>query len=228
MCGRYNFIKSPSLIEWIRNDFGVDLPDVSDRYNVAPSQLMPVIALNKSGEPRAALMRWGLVPFWEKSAKPKIAPINARSEEAMSKPMFRQCIQQRRCLIPATGFYEWKRLTSTVKQPYAIGLRGGEAFCFAGIYESATEQHPETFLLFTTSPNKLMTSIHDRMPVILDHNSAQKWIQSGGIDNERFGSLTSPYDANKMIAWPIGTMVGNPQNDRPEIMQPTDEGLANM
>lgn len=218
MCGRYNVVNWTQVTDWMRADFGVEIPTMAPRYNVSPSQTMPIVALDADGRPRAALMRWGLVPFWEKSAKPKIAPINARAEEAMGKPMFRQGIQRRRCLIPATGFFEWQKLPGDLKQPFAIGLKGGGPFCFAGIYESATELHPETYLLFTTKPNSLMAPIHDRMPAILDQATARDWIQAGEISADRFATLTAAYPAEKMAAVPVSTLVNSPKNDRPEIM----------
>lgn len=217
MCGRYNAIDWGRIGAEVQATYGVELPTAKPRYNVAPSQLMPILATEADGQPRGALMRWGLVPFWEKSAKPKLAPINARSEEAMSKPMFKQGIQRRRCLIPATGFYEWKKLPDGSKQPYEIGLRGRPPIFFAGIHEPATELHPETFLLFTTGPNALMTDIHDRMPVIITIADGHRWLKPGPMEAATFASLTVPHPAEAMDARPVSRLVNTPKHDGPEI-----------
>ena len=137
------------------------IPDwiMASRYNIAPSQELPVVINDDGGRAKVATMRWGLVPFWDKSEKPKIAPINAWSEDAFAKPMFRQSIQKRRALIPADGFYV-EAPPGDRKQPFDICLKDGRPFFFAGIYEEATGIRPATYLLFTTRPNSLMAEIH--------------------------------------------------------------------
>jgi putative SOS response-associated peptidase YedK len=228
MCGRYLVENPAALRELARRLFGLSVPDFAPRYNVAPSQTMPVIATTEDGSMRAATMKWGMVPFWEKSEKPRLAPINAKSEEAFSKPMFRQSIQKRRCLVPADGFYEWQKLDGDRKQPFVIHLKGDLPFFFAGIYEFATEARPETFLVFTTKPNALMAKIHNRMPVILPDEMAERWIAPGPVTADQLADFTASYSAAKMEARPISVLVNNPRNDSPELLVPLDEGPSSV
>jgi putative SOS response-associated peptidase YedK len=203
----------------LRLTFGIPdwVPDQVQRFNVAPSQVVLTIAADKSGAPQLHQMKWGFVPYWEKSPKPAIAPVNARSEEAFNKRMFSHAVQRRRCVIPADGFYEWKRdLTS--KQPFDISLTGDRPFFFAGIYEAATELRPETFLLFTTKPNELMATIHDRMPAIIDGDKARQWIAPGPITEDSFVAMTESFPASEMKARPISSLVNSPKNDGPEVL----------
>ncbi len=170
-------------------------------------------------------MRWGLVPFWEKSARPKVAPINARSVEAFSNPFFRQSIQKRRCLVPADGFYEWPKLEKPGKAPrhanyYTLADR--RPFFFAGIFEHSVEGlRPGTFTFFTTAPNELLLELpHERMPVILEADRAREWIRPGPIAEADFLCLCSPFPAEQMSTWKVGTRVNKPQNEGPECMAP--------
>lgn len=220
VCGRYRIKDTDQITEHLLKTFGIPPWILKARYNVSPSQELPVVVRDGEGAARVATMRWGLVPFWDQSEKPKIAPINARSEGAFTKPMFRQAIQQRRCLIPADGFYEWKRLAGDRKQPFDIQLKGGLPFCFAGIYEAATATRPDTYLLFTTWPNSLMESIHDRMPVILTGDRATAWLAPGPITADQLTSFAEPYPAQEMVAHAIGSLVNSPRNDSPAVLSP--------
>lgn len=223
MCGRYR-IKDPEAFRaYVKHVYGIDLPGIKTRFNISPSQLLPVVATDDSGAPRAAEMKWGLVPFWDKSEKPKIAPINARSEEAFKKPMFSQSIQRRRCLIPADGFYEWQKRADETKQPMDIHLKDGKPFFFAGIYEAATQTRPENYLLFTTRPNELMETIHNRMPVILTGDRMKRWLEPGPLTADQFSKLMEPFPAAEMIARPISTLINSPRNDRPECLAGPDD-----
>jgi putative SOS response-associated peptidase YedK len=204
-------------------DLGVVITSELPRYNVAPGQNVPIIRAEESGKLAAEEMRWGLIPFWDPSATPRIAPINARSEEAFGKPMFRQAIQRRRAVFPCDGFFEWQASDFGPKTPFFIRLQSGEPFTIAGIYESATSLRPvPTCALFTTSPNELMAPIHRRMPVILDPPSALRWLRPGPITQEEFAGLCRPYPALRMSAHRISTLVNNVRNDRPEVLLPVD------
>lgn len=207
--------------EYIWGTFETEYEFETPRYNVSPSQLVPVVSLTSEGAAKVSAMRWGLVPYWEKSEKPKIAPINARSEEAFSKGMFKQGVQRRRCLIPADGFYEWKRLDEKTKFAFDIHLKGGRPFFMAGIYEQATEIRPDTFLVFTTRSNELMAMIHDRMPAILEAERAKQWLAVGEITPEKFAALTMPHNSADMEAIPISSLVNLPKNDVVEVLIPT-------
>lgn len=221
MCGRYHIKDTDELTRHLRDTFGIpDWVIDRNRFNVAPSQILPIVATDEAGAPRLTTMRWGMVPFWDKSEKPKIAPINARSEEAFTKGMFRQSIQKRRCLIPADGFFEWQKREDGTKQPFEIHLRGGQPFFFPGIYESATELRPETFLLFTTRPNELMAPIHNRMPAILTGAAARGWLAPAQITPDAFTAFTEPRPSSEMEAVPVSSLVNNPRNDSPDVLVP--------
>jgi putative SOS response-associated peptidase YedK len=185
--------------------------------------LVPVIAMDATRQPAVRQMRWGLVPAWEKSARPKFMPINARAEDAFGKPMFREPIQKRRCLVPASAYYEWHN-SGAVTQPYCIAMKDRAPFCFAGIYEEATASRPETFALFTTSPNAVMAPIHHRMPVIVQENAVTDWLGSAPISSRTFDEIARPYPPENMEAWAVSPLVNSPKNDVPECLIPVDGG----
>ena len=189
-------------------------------YNACPSQTLPTATLDADGVLHAHFMQWGLVPFWTGADKPKMAPANARSEEILGKPMFRQAVQKRRCAVVADGFYEWKRLADDVKIPHHIQLRGGQPFFIAAIYEEATDTRPATYALLTTRPNALMENIHDRMPVILGADSARAWLTPGAITADTVAAVSTPYSAEAMEAWPVSRLVNSVKNNAPELVQP--------
>lgn len=223
MCGRYRIKDNDELTAHLRATFGI--PDwVEDRnkprYNIAPSQDCPVL-INEEGDVIVpAFMRWGFVPYWEKSDQPKLAPINAQTEKVASNAMFRQSLQARRCLVPADGFYEWLRLDEQTKVPFDIHLRGGRPFFMAGIYEKATPTRPATFAILTTGPNELMAKIHNRMPAILDDAEAKQWIARGEVTPEKVAALTAPHPADEMEAVSISSLVNSPRNDLPAVLEP--------
>ncbi|MEY4940283.1 MAG: putative response-associated peptidase YedK [Verrucomicrobiota bacterium] len=221
MCGRYRIKETDELTRHLRDTFNVPdwVPD-RPRYNIAPSQNLPVLVMNNEGRPEVTTMRWGFVPYWEKSEKPKLAPINAQAEKAAVNGMFRAAVQKRRCLVPADGFYEWLRLDEKTKIPFDIHLRGGRSFFMAGIYECATENRPATYALLTTGPNELMLTIHNRMPAILDDEEAKQWIAPGAMTPEQVATLTAPHPAAEMEAFPISGLVNSPRNNAPEILEP--------
>jgi len=220
MCGRFTAANPVLIGKMVFEEFDLHWPHQPARFNVAPSHLLRVIARNEDQPPEARDMRWGLVPFWDKSEKPKIAPINAKSEEITAKPMFRQAVQKRRCLVPADGFFEWKRLSEDLKQPYLIGLADSRPFYFAGIFEPGNETRPATVALLTTRPNALMEAIHTRMPVILNGESAKAWLRAGPLSPDELGRLTSPFPAEQMHAVPVSKLVNNPRNDSADLLVP--------
>lgn len=224
MCGRYRLKDTDELTERLRLVFKIPQWVTGPRYNVAPSQDVDVVVRQADGGYALSRMRWGFVPYWEKSPKPKLAPINARSEEAIAKPMFREALQKRRCLVPADGFYEWKRESEKVKHPFDIARKDGKAFFIAGIYEDANELRPATQLLFTTRPNELMAQIHDRMPVILSDEKAWEWLEPDPLTPEKFAEFARPFPAEQMQARPIVSLVNSPRNDGPELLTPAGTG----
>ena len=220
MCGRF------SLGATIRVGQLFDLPDWPEtppRYNIAPSQEVPAVIQNReTGGRELRLFRWGLVPSWAKDPAIGSRMINARSETAATKPAFRTSLRDRRCLILADGFYEWKREGSR-KQPYYIRLRDGELFAFAGLWDRwapADDQPLHTCTIVTTTPNELVRPIHDRMPVILPSSAYRLWLDPAMRDVDPVQALLTPYPADGMITYPVSTRVNNPTYDEPECIAP--------
>lgn len=223
MCGRYRIKNTEAVDELTRRLFGIPAwatGPMGPRYNIAPSQELPVLALGEDGKPVVTPMRWGLIPFWEKNEAPKLRPINAQAESVATKPMFRQSVQQRRCLVAADGFYEWRRLDEKTKQPFDIHLKGNRPFFFAGIFEHATALRPATYAILTTRANELMATIHARMPAILEGETARRWIAAGPLTPESVATMTAPHPAADMEAVPVSTLVNSPAHDRPECLVP--------
>lgn len=225
MCGRYRIKDTDELTQHLRRTFSIPAwvkDRQGPRYNIAPSQDCLVIVHENDGDvlPVPLMMRWGFVPSWETSDKPKFAPINAQAENIAANGMFRQALQRRRCLVPADGFYEWLRLDEKTKYPFDIHLKGNRPFLMAGIYEEATAIRPATFALLTTGPNEVMTRIHPRMPAIMDDDEARRWLKPGPLTSEEVVALTEPHAAAEMEATPISPLVNSPKNDVPEILEP--------
>lgn len=233
MCGRYTITNPEALrglIRWICE--GADVwQEEAARWNVHPEDTMALVCRNEEEAFAGQRMRWGLVPFWEKSARPRVAPINARSGEAFSKPFFRQSIQKRRCLVPADGFYEWPKLEKPGKAPRHANyytLTDRRPFFFAGIFEEPVEGlRPGTYTFFTTAPNALLLELpHERMPVILEADRAKEWIRPGPIAEADFLRLCSPFPAEQMRTWKVDTRVNKPQNEGPECVVPVEDEQA--
>lgn len=217
MCGRYSFAVEDALI---LERFGIRVRTAiyKARYNCAPTQRMPVIA-NDSPD-TMKFFRWGLIPSWAKELSIGNRLINARAETLAEKPSFKHAFLNRRCLVPATGFFEWKR--GTEKIPYHIRLKSGEPFCFAGLWDKWTAGDGEivhSFTIVTTSPNPLMEQIHDRMPVILPREEEQRWISSQP-DLLSLSELLKPYPGNLMEAFAVSKLVNSASNDLPQVLEP--------
>jgi putative SOS response-associated peptidase YedK len=167
-------------------------------------------------------MRWGLVPHWAKAPSIRTGTINAKSETAATKPAFRDPLKLRRCLIPADGFYEWKRTVAS-KQPYCFEVREGELFAFAGLWDGwkdSNGQWVKTCSILTTLPNAVTATVHDRMPVILDSASYDLWLDPGMQEVTRLSELLKPYDARWMRCYPVGSRVNYVANDDEECSRP--------
>jgi putative SOS response-associated peptidase YedK len=220
MCGRFVIKETEVLNALLRRLFSLaEGVASSPRYNIAPSQAVAVVT-TRAGRARLAEMRWGLVPAHDQSEKPKLAPINARSEEAFDKAMFRDGIQRRRCVVPADAYYEWRKLSPTTKQPYCIALKSRTPFLFAGIYEPATPLRPETVALFTTESNGRLQDIHHRMPVILPLPALGAWLAEGAMSREDFWQACTAWPADELDAWPVSSLVNKPANDSPVCLEP--------
>lgn len=222
MCGRFA-ITSDSAV--LARHF--DLPSVADklpaRYNIAPTQDAPVIRLTTSGMRRLDLVRWGLIPHWARDPSMGVRLINARAETVQSKPAFRDAFRQRRCLVLANGFYEWKR-TDAGNQPYWIRPDNDQPLAFAGLWERwwSHEGVPrDTFAIITTEANALVAQIHGRMPVIIDPKHYATWLARNEPGLHEMLSLLRPARTEGMEAVPVDKHVNSPTNDDPRCVQPT-------
>jgi putative SOS response-associated peptidase YedK len=195
-------------------------PEMLPRYNISPTQ--PVASVRESGSGRELVnLRWGLVAPWAKDAK--VAPINARAETAADKPMFRAAVRKRRCLVPASGFYEWLAVAGEKrKQPYCFRPPDERPWAFAGLWErwQGPEGPVESCAILTAEANELVRPVHDRMPVILPERHWAAWLDAGLQDAAELAPLLRSYPAEAMRAGPVGPLVGNPRIDRPECLTP--------
>jgi putative SOS response-associated peptidase YedK len=224
MCGRYRLSRRKQLVE----EYFDSAPweeDWNPRYNVAPTQPVPVIRQNPKEPVRElSLMRWGLIPSWAKDASVAAKMINARSESASTKPAFRDALKTRRCLIPADGFYEWARAGKS-KQPYCFEVGEGELFAFAGIWERWKDPSGgwiKTCSILTTIPNAVTSAVHDRMPVILDQDSYDLWLDPGMRNVIAASELLKPCDAGLMRRYAVSTRINQVANDDEECSRPVE------
>ena len=224
MCGRYRLSRRKQIIEEHFESAPWD-DDWSPRYNIAPTQQVPVIRQHPKEPVRElSMMRWGLIPSWAKDSSIATQMINARSETAATKPAFRDALQSRRCLVPADGFYEWAR-TGKVKQPYCFEVNGGELFAFAGLWDRWKDpagKWLETCSILTTAPNAVTSAVHDRMPVILDPDGYDLWLDPGMKDGAAATELLRPCDARLMRCYPVSTRINRVANDDEECCAPVD------
>jgi putative SOS response-associated peptidase YedK len=219
MCGRFTITLDPADLQQ-EFDLGKMPSDWRPRYNVAPTQDVPVV--NDTQARDVLLMHWGLIPFWAKEKSIGARMINARSETLREKPAFRQAFNQRRCLILADGFFEWQRKDPNApKVPMYFQLKDGKPFAFAGLWENwheTPEKDLNSCTIITCGPNELVAKIHDRMPVILDNHSCWQWLEEK--DPLRLQAMLAPYPADKMQSHAVGRFVNNPRMDSAECVLP--------
>ncbi|NIP73339.1 MAG: SOS response-associated peptidase [Gammaproteobacteria bacterium] len=225
MCGRFALHGGR---EQLLEQFALDSlpPGLAPRYNIAPSQdVLIVRAGAHPGRRRAALMRWGLVPAWSREPRTKYSMINVRAETVAEKPAFRQPFRQRRCLIPANGFFEWQE-TAGAKQPWYVHLRDDELLAFAGLWEHWQDRAGpglDSCTIIVTQPNELVRRLHDRMPVILAPENYERWLDPARQDPDGLLPLLRPYPAKRMEAHRVGRAVNNPANEGPELIRAPEE-----
>ncbi len=221
MCGR--FTQRLSSSEFARIFEARDVADGGgEAYNVAPTQAVTVV-VDRDDERVVDRFRWGLVPHWSKDLTAGSRLINARAETIATSPVFRHSFRSKRCLIPADGFYEWQR-TPRGRQPFYITSADGSPLAFAGLW-SAWRDVPtgltlRTCSIVTTTPNELMASIHDRMPVILAPDAWARWLVSS-TDPGELGALLRPSDV-ELVAFPVSSRVNSVRNQGAELVQPRD------
>lgn len=220
MCGRYALAEPDEITP----RFGVTPKEpLKPNYNAAPGQFMPVITRGEDGKRKLDIMKWGLVPVWSKDEKIGYKLINARAESLFEKNTWRTVIKKRRCLIPATGFYEWKREGTDKKQPYYIHPRDDALFAFAGIWEvwhdhEGGELH--TYSIITTEPNAEMTEIHNRMPVILHQEDEDAWLDAPADDQAAIEQFLHPYEDHGLDMFEVSTEVNVVRNNDNKLILP--------
>lgn len=220
MCGRFALAADPAqLAELLALS---EPPALPPRHNIAPTQAVAAVRAGEGGR-ELAMLRWGLIPGWAKDPAIGAKMINARAETAHEKPAFRAAFRRRRCLIPADGFYEWRRVEDG-KQPYFIGMADGGPFAFAGLWESW--QGPdgaavETCTILTTDANELLRPLHERMPVILPPADHRLWLDPAVTDaTPELRGLLRPYPVAAMTAYPVSRRVNSPRNDDSGCREP--------
>ena len=220
MCGRFTLQIPAGLLAEI---FGLpEHASLPARYNIAPTQKVAVIRRHAGGENRLDYLRWGLIPSWAKDPAIGARMINARSETLDEKPAFRSALQSRRCLVPASGFYEWQDLAGK-KIPRYFRLRDGGPMVLAGLWEcwkAPGGEGVESCTILTTAANSLVEPLHDRMPVIMPAGDFAAWLDPGLTDPGKLKGLCRPFPADLMEGWTVSTLANSPKNDSPELIEP--------
>lgn len=222
MCGRYTLSVDAEEL-WEELDLEGAPPDLPPRYNIAPTQQVPVVV--DRAPKKLVSLRWGLVPFWAKDPSIGNRMINARAESVAEKPAFKRLFQSRRCLVAADGFYEWRREgegRSAKKTPMYIRLASGRPFTFAGLWDAWKQPDGtplKTFTIVTTRAAEPIADIHDRMPVIVAPEDRARWLDRE-VDPEELRALLGPYPPGELVAWEVSRVVNAPANDVPECIEP--------
>ena len=227
MCGRFALTVSGSTLCAVFQ-LG-EVPELTPRYNIAPTQQVPAVVEADSGR-ELTMLRWGLIPHWAKDEKFGYRALNARGETVRTKPAFRSAFKRRRALIPADGFYEWQRVDRKTKVPHLISLRSGEPIAMAGLWESWT--HPQTAArihscsIVTTRGNDLMKPIHDRRPVLLPESHWDEWLDRSNHDTEALERLLVPAPSSQLVVRRVSTFVSNARHEGPDCQAPYEGDTA--
>ncbi len=223
MCGRYAFSTPPADVA---AHFGLDeCAEYRPRFNIPPGTDIPVIRCSPDGRRVLHLLRWGLVPHWAKDPAIGAKLNNARSEGVMQRPAFRDAFRRRRCLIPASGFYEWKT-DGRQKQPWYFCLKSGEPLAMGGVWESWRAPDGNilrTCAILTTGPNEVMVPVHDRMPVVISPEHWKAWFAAPADEVQE---LLTPCTAERLQAWPVDRRVSRATADDPGLIEPRTQGAA--
>lgn len=221
MCGRY-FLTHPGDV--LTAELGLESAvTVEARFNIAPTQQVPIVRRSARGGRELVLARWGLVPFWAKDPAIGNRLINARAESLGEKPSFRDAFRKHRCLIPASGFYEWQKKDGG-KQPWVLRRPDGGPMTFAGLWsrwrDRATGDELESCAIVTTAPNEVAAAVHDRMPVILDEPARALWLDPEAEPARDLPAILAPSPPEELEAFPISLRVNNPRNDDAACLEP--------
>jgi putative SOS response-associated peptidase YedK len=222
MCGRFVLESIDEVFQRFRLSGSEDLMgNIRPRYNIAPSHYAYIISRNAKQENRLEMMKWGLVPSWSKDPKVGNRMINARVETIAIKPSFKHILKTNRCLVPCSGFYEWKAV-GTKKVPHYIGLKNRKIFCLAGLFDIWKERdgnNLKTFTIITTQPNNTLKPIHNRMPVILHQELEDQWLNTKIQNPDSIIRLLRPYPDDYMISYAVSNEVNNPENDNSQLIK---------
>jgi putative SOS response-associated peptidase YedK len=225
MCGRFTVTAAPEVLRAL---FGYpEMPNFPPRYNVAPTQPIAIVRL-VNGQRHFALVRWGLLPSWVKDPKAFALLINARGETVTDKPAYKAAMKRRRCLIPADGFYEWKA-RGAHKQPYFIRAKSGAPLALAGLWETwigPNGEELETAVIVTTTANRTLSTIHDRMPVIIAPEQFDLWLDNRSEDTEAAAALIRPAPDDLLDVIAVSAGVNRVANDNPTLIERVDEIAA--
>jgi putative SOS response-associated peptidase YedK len=228
MCGRYTLTSSPEALRGLFRY--AEEPNFPQRYNVAPNQPIAIVRL-VDGKRQFALVRWGLLPSWVKDPRTFTLLINARGETVLEKPAFRAAMKRRRCLIPADGFYEWQAAGDR-KRPFYVRAKSGAPLAFAGLWETWTGpngEELETAAIVTTRANRMLSPIHDRMPVIIPPEAFDLWLDCTNVDAQTAAALIVPAPEDLLEAYEVSTAVNRTANDGPAMTKraaPTSESQS--
>jgi putative SOS response-associated peptidase YedK len=225
MCGRYVITSSPEAIRALFRYS--ERPDFPPRYNIAPTQPVPIVRLEQ-GERSSALVRWGFIPAWVKDPRNFTLLVNARGESVGDRAAFRNAMQRRRCLFPADGFYDW-RTGGEHSRPYFVRPRSGKPIAFAGLWETwmgPNGEEVETACIITTAANRALAPIHDRMPVVIAPEAFDLWLDCANVDAATAAALIAPAPEDLFEACEVGTAVNRAANDFPGLIAPLAASAA--
>jgi putative SOS response-associated peptidase YedK len=227
MCGAYGFSVKDAKEVYNRFDIENTLDDFKPRFNVRPGQMNPVVTSHSPN--KISRMFWGLLPYFAKDEHYKYKTINAKAETVAELPTFRKPLRERRCLVPATGFYEPDKIHYD-KPPFPwhyFHLKDQPLFAFAGLYDiwkdKETGKEIYSYTIITTVPNEIVGKVHNRMPVILKKDDEETWLNLDIVEPEQLLPLLKPYPADKMEEWRVGDAARNPRNDNSELIKPVNK-----